>query len=222
MRLSIAGVLDPGAVARLRTLLGRGTFADGRRTAGETARRVKDNLQLDAAGPEYAEAAAVVRAALAANEVFQAAALPAVLSAPLFSRYETGMGYGAHIDNALMQGPALRTDLAWTLFLAGPEDYEGGALVLEDAEGESCIRLEAGALYLYPATTIHRVETVTRGVREVCVGWVQSLVRDPRVREMAFDLARTRTLLADGPGGDEARLLVAKTLSNLLRMHLET
>lgn len=220
MRLSIAGVLDPAALAKLRALLARGRFADGRRTAGEAARQVKRNLQLDPSGPEYGEAAGLVRDALESSDVFQAAAWPSVVSPPLFSRCEAGMCYGSHVDNALMQGPAMRADLAFTLFLSEPGDYEGGALVLEEAEGESSVRLEPGMLYLYPASTIHRVDPVTRGVREVCVGWVQSRLRDPRVRELAFDLARTKVLLA-GSGHDEARLLVAKTLSNLLRMHLE-
>lgn len=221
MRLSIAGVVDAAALARLRTLLARGRFEDGRRTAGDAARRVKHNLQLDPAGAEYGEAAEIVRQAFAASDVLQAAAWPAIVSPPLFSRYEAGMGYGAHVDNALMAGPALRADLAWTLFLSAPGDYDGGALVLEEADGESSIRLDAGALFLYPATTIHRVEPVTRGVRQVCVGWVQSRLRDPRVREIAFDLARVKALLADA-GSDEARLLAGKALSNLLRMHLET
>lgn len=221
MRLSVAGVLAPAGLGKLRALLGRGQYDDGARTAGEAARRVKRNLQLDPAGPEYREAAAIVREALEASEVFQSAALPAKLSPPLFSRCETGMGYGSHVDNALMLGPAMRTDLAFTLFLSAPDEYDGGALVLEEAEGESSVRLEAGALFLYPATTIHRVEPVTRGRREVCVGWVQSRLRDSRVRELAFDLARTKALLAEGGASDEARLLVAKTLSNLLRMHLD-
>lgn len=221
MRLSIAGVFDGAALQKLRELLGHGRFVDGRRTAGETARQVKRNLQFDPVGPEYREAAALVREALSASEVFQVAAWPLLLSPPLFSRYEAGMGYGSHVDNVLMDCPILRTDLAFTIFLSDPADYEGGSLVLEEAEGESSVRLEAGALYLYPASTIHRVDRVTGGVRDACVGWVQSRLRDPRVREMAFDLARTRPLL-ETSGDEEARLLVAKTLSNLLRMHLET
>jgi len=221
MRLAVGQVLQPAQLEELHALLGAAVYEDGRRTAGAAARRVKNNLQLPPASPAYQHAAGIVFSALEANETFQAAALPRSLSAPLFSRYEAGMGYGAHVDNALMRGPDLRTDLAFTLFLAEPGDYEGGELVLQEAEGENSIKLAAGDLFLYPATTVHRVEAVRSGRRDVCVGWVQSLVRDPRVREMAFDLARTKQLLGNEGPGAEARELVSKTLSNLLRLHIE-
>jgi PKHD-type hydroxylase len=216
MRLAIADVLTGAQLGELRAMLARGTFEDGRRTAGSAARSVKQNLQLPPGSPVYAEAAALVGATLTDNETFQSAALPRTMSQPLFSRYESGMAYGPHVDNALMQAPTLRSDLAFTLFITDPGDYAGGELVLMDAEGDSSVKLPAGALYLYPATTLHRVEAVTAGRREVCVGWIQSLVRDPRVREMIFDLARAKALAS----GD-ARDLVAKTLANLLRLHAE-
>jgi PKHD-type hydroxylase len=221
MRLAIGKVLQPAQLDEIRGLLDRAAFEDGRRTAGAAARQVKNNLQLAPASEEYRRASEIVRAALEANEAFQAAALPRAMSAPLFARYEAGMGYGAHVDNALMRGPDLRTDLAFTLFLAEPGDYEGGELVLQEAEGENSIKLEAGDLFIYPATTVHRVEAVRSGRREVCVGWVQSLVRDPRVREMVFDLARAKLLTGEGSARPEAHELLAKTLSNLLRMHIE-
>jgi len=216
MRLAIADVLTASQLEALRALLARGAFEDGRRTAGSAAGNVKRNLQLPPDSPEYAEAAALVGSALAGNETFQSAALPRIMSQPLFSRYEIGMTYGPHVDNALMQAPTLRSDLAFTLFITDPGDYAGGELVLMDAEGDNSVKLPAGTLYLYPATTLHRVEAVTAGRREVGVGWIQSLVRDPRVREMIFDLARAKSL-ASG----ETRDLVAKTLSNLLRLHAE-
>jgi PKHD-type hydroxylase len=216
MRLAIADVLTAAQLGTLRAILARGAFEDGRRTAGSAARSVKQNLQLAPGSPAYDEAAALAGAALAANETFQSAALPRTMSQPLFSRYEGGMAYGPHFDNALMQAPTVRSDLAFTLFITDPDDYAGGELVLMDAEGDSSVKLPAGALYLYPATTLHRVEMVTAGRREVCVGWIQSLVRDPRVREMIFDLARAKALAS----GD-ARDLVAKTLANLLRLHAE-
>lgn len=221
MRLAIGKVLQAAQLDELRGLLDRAGYEDGRRTAGAAARRVKNNLQLAPASAEYRRAADIVGSALDASEAFQAAALPRALSAPLFARYEAGMGYGAHVDNALMRGPDLRTDLAYTLFLSDPARYEGGELVLQEAEGENSVKLEAGDLFLYPATTVHRVEAVRSGRRDVCVGWVQSLVRDPRVREMAFDLARAKLILADHSTGAEARELLAKTLSNLLRMHID-
>jgi len=221
MRLAVGQVLQPAQLHELRALLDAAGYEDGRRTAGAAARRVKNNLQLPPASPAYRRAAGIVASALETNETFQAAALPRSLGAPLFARYEAGMGYGAHVDNALMRGPDLRTDLAFTLFLAEPGDYEGGELVLQEAEGENSIKLAAGDLFLYPATTVHRVEAVRSGRRDVCVGWVQSLVRDPRVREMAFDLARTKQLLGNEGPGTESLELVSKTLSNLLRLHIE-
>jgi len=221
MRLAIGKVLLPAQLDELGALLERAGYEDGRRTAGAAARRVKNNLQLAPASAEYRRATEIVRSALDASEAFQAAALPRTYSAPLFARYEAGMGYGAHVDNALMRGPDLRTDLAYTLFLSGPGDYEGGELVLQEAEGENSIKLEAGDLFLYPATTVHRVEAVRSGRRDVCVGWVQSLVRDPRVRELAFDLARAKLLLEGDSACAEAQELVAKALSNLLRMNIE-
>lgn len=222
MRLAIGQVLQPAQLDELRALRDEAGYEDGRRTAGAAARRVKNNLQLSPTSAGYQRAVGIIMSALEANETFQAAALPRLLSAPMFARYEAGMGYGAHVDNALMRGPDLRTDLAYTLFLAAPEDYEGGELVLQEAEGENSIKLAAGDLFLYAATTLHRVEMVRSGRRDVCVGWVQSLVRDPRVRELAFDLARTKRLLEGAESAEEARLLVAKTLSNLLRLHAET
>lgn len=221
MRLAIDQVLNAAQLAELRRHLEAGIFVDGRRTAGAAARLVKNNLQLDASTPAYKSAAGLVMAALQANETFQSAALPRAMSGPLFSRYETGMGYGAHVDNALMRGPDLRSDLAWTLFLSDPASYDGGELVLMEAEGENAIKLPAGALFLYSATSLHRVESVTRGRRDVCVGWVQSLVRDERVREMIFDLSRAKALLGTDAAQNELRYLIARTQSNLLRLHAD-
>lgn len=221
MRLAIAGLLDAAQLTELRRLLVRGRYDDGRRTAGAAARQVKNNLQLDPARPEYKAASTIVQAALLANETLQSAALPRFFSGLLFSRYESGIGYGTQVDNALMNAPQLRSDLAYTLFLAEPTEYVGGELVLKDPEGENAIKLPAGALYLYPATALHRVENVTEGRRDVCVGWVQSLVRDERIREMIFDLTRVKALLEDQPAQREARDLIARTRANLLRLHAE-
>lgn len=222
MRLAIAGVLTTAQLATLRGLLARGSWDDGARTAGAAAAGVKRNQQLRPDCAEYRRAAGLVEGALGGNETFQSAALPRIVSAPLFARYESGMGYGPHLDNALMRGPTIRTDLAWTLFLSRPEDYSGGELVLMEAEGDSAVKLDAGAMFVYPATALHRVEAVTSGRREVCVGWVQSLVRDPRVREMIFDLSRAKSLWPEGTVPAEALSLVSRVASNLLRLHVET
>ena len=221
MRLAIASVLDAAQLLELRRVIEPAAYGDGKRTAGAAARLVKNNLQLDPATPAYKNCAALVLSALQANETFQSAALPRAMSGPLFSRYEAGMGYGAHVDNALMRNPDLRSDLAYTLFLSEPSAYEGGELVLMEAEGENAVKLPAGALFLYPATALHRVDNVSDGRRDVCVGWVQSLVRDDRVREMIFDLSQAKARLEGRADQKEARDLIAKTQSNLLRLHAE-
>jgi len=221
MRLAIPNVLDAGKLVELRRLLARGRYNDGRSTAGAAARQVKNNLQLDPASAEYKAAFGIVQDALLASDALQSAALPRFFSGLLFSRYESGMNYGAHVDNALLSAPQMRSDLAFTLFLAEPAEYEGGELVLMDPEREHSVKLAAGSVYLYPATTLHRVESVRSGRRDVCVGWIQSLVRDERIREMIYDLARAKAHLQDQPAQREARDLISRTRANLLRLHAD-
>lgn len=222
MILCIGEVLAADALHEIASLLDQASFVEGRSTAGWAARDVKHNLQLAATAPQHARASAILRGALDANPTFQVAALPHTHTKFLFSRSETGMGYGAHVDNALMGDPPVRTDLAFTLFLSQPDTYEGGALVIDDAGGEQEFKLPAGAMVLYPATSLHRVETIRHGRRDVAVGWVQSLVRDPRGREMLFDLDRARRSLFERDGKTAEFDLLNKTYSNLLRMLAET
>ena len=144
------------------------------------------------------------------------AARPKKLSPLLFSRTETGMQYGVHVDDALMAG--MRTDIAFTLFLDDPDSYDGGELVIESAAGDDAIKLPAGAMIVYPATTLHRVAMVTRGQRHVVAGWARSFVRDGAQREILFDLdtARRTIFARDGKSGEFD--LISKSLANLLRM----
>lgn len=221
----IARVLDDAAVARVRGLLDAARFGEGARTAGWHARLVKDNEQADAADPAAREAAALVAAALLANPVFRAAVLPRRLRPVLFARYAAGRSYGPHVDDALMglddpAGP-LRTDVAVTVFLSPPGDYEGGALVLDTPGGEMAWRLEAGDAVAYPATTLHRVAPVARGERLAAVTWAQSLVRDPAAREILFDLDAARRAVFEREGKGVAFDLVAKSHANLLRRWAE-
>lgn len=220
MQIAIGGLIDPATLARLRGVLRHAPFIDGKATAGALARRVKHNEQLASDSAAYADVARTLEAALGAHPVLQAAAWPRRFSPVLVSRYRVGASYGPHVDNALLGDPPLRSDLAFTLFISEPADYDGGELVLQQPEGDATIKLDAGTLYLYPATTVHRVDPVTRGERLVVVGWIQSLVRDPRVRELLFDLVRARELA--GPDADpELVALLARTQSNLLRLHAE-
>ena len=218
MQISIANVLSASEVLAARAALAAALFVDGRETAGYAARLVKDNQQ--AAGGEGIDALrARLVARVKANAVFDLAARPKAIGGVLFSRYRTGHGYGAHVDNALIDG--LRTDVAFTLFLSDPASYAGGELVLETAAGEDAIKLAAGDLVVYPATTLHRVATVGNGERLAMVGWVQSLVRDAGRREILFDLDSARRALFERHGKTAEYDLLAKSAANLLRMWVD-
>lgn len=218
MLISIGNVLDYDALKALRASLDALSFVDGRATAGWSAAEVKRNRQ---AAPSVAlhTLQDKVERAIRANAVFQIAARPKQFTPILFARYSGGETYGSHVDDAIMGG--LRTDLAWTLFLQEPENYEGGELVIEGAAGEQSIKLPAGAMVLYPATTLHRVAPVTRGERLVAVGWVRSLIRSAEQRELLFDLDTARRALFAREGKTAEFDLLSKSLSNLLRMWAE-
>jgi PKHD-type hydroxylase len=219
MLIRIASLLDaPTLVSLQRALADPTLFVDGRQTAGWHARQVKRNLQARRGGA-VDDALAKIEAALLAHEVFVAAARPKAIVRLLISRYEPGMTYGTHVDDALMGG--VRTDLSFTLFLSEPESYEGGALVMDDAYGERAIKLPAGELILYPSTTLHRVEPVTDGVRLAGVGWVRSFVRDGGRREVLFDLETALRSVHEAEGKTPLFDLLAKTRTNLLRMWAE-
>jgi PKHD-type hydroxylase len=206
-------------VAALRDVLSEPhVFEDGSGTAGWRARERKRNLQaVDA--PLVAGALRKVEGALAANELFQSAAHPKAILGLLLSRYEPGMAYGPHIDDAMIGGQ--RADLSFTLFLSEPESYDGGELLIERTEGEHGFKLPAGHLLLYPATTLHRVAPVTRGSRLAAVGWVRSLVREEAQRELLFELDEAIALLRLGGDRERAMDLVLKARSNLLRRWLD-
>ena len=214
----IEQVLTPAECAALCGIARDLPFGDGRATAGKHAFEVKANDQA-VPGPALDVILAKVETALAASAIFRSAARPKALTKLILSRYRTGQTYGLHVDDALMQG--LRTDLSFTLFLADPASYDGGALVIEDHFEARAVKLNAGDVILYPATTLHRVEAVVAGERLAVVGWVQSLIRDGARREILFDLdqAVEACFAAEGKTAQFDRL--AKTRSNLLRMWAE-
>lgn len=218
MFLVIEGVIPPVEVAVLREAAGKLAFDDGKKTAGRFAREVKANDQA-APTPERDAMLARVEAALKANALFRAAARPKALTPLILSRYRQGQTYGLHVDDAIMSG--LRTDLSFTLFLADPESYDGGALIIEDPLEQRAIKLAAGDLILYPSTTLHMVEPVTKGERLAVVGWVQSLIRDHGRREMLFDLDQAVESVFAAEGKTPLFDRLAKTRSNLLRMWAE-
>ncbi len=192
MLVHVPEVLSESQVKHCRALLERARWVDGRATAGHLSAKVKNNLQIPEGSPEAREMGELIVAALERNPLFISAALPLRVFPPLFNRYEGGQAFGAHVDNAIRQVPntpfRVRTDLSVTLFLSRPDEYDGGELVVEDVYGAHQVKLPAGDLILYPATSLHRVTPVTRGVRYASFFWIQSMVRDEGARSLLFDL----------------------------------
>ncbi len=219
MQIVIADVLTSDDIVTIHAALSETRFIDGRETAGFAARVVKDNRQADARDSTLDQIRGLVARRIMENELFRIAARPKSLSPLLFSRTETGMQYGVHVDDALMGG--MRTDVSFTLFLDAPESYDGGELVIEGPAGDDAIKLPAGAMIVYPATSLHRVAQVTRGERHVVAGWVRSFVRDAAQRELLFDLDTARRTIFARDGKSAEFDLISKSLANLLRMWAE-
>lgn len=191
MILEIPEVLNPEELSQVRRTVEDAPWVDGRVTAGHQGARVKDNEQLPADGSASREAGAAILRALGRNPLFVAAALPHRILPPMFNRYRGGQQFGTHVDGSIRQlpdGTRLRTDLSCTLFLAGPEEYDGGELVIEDTYGAKSVKLPAGSMVLYPSTSLHHVTPVTRGARLCSFFWLQSLVRDNHQRTLLFDM----------------------------------
>lgn len=216
MIICIQQVLPFSGREQLLQLLEHASFVDGKTTAGWHARAVKNNLQIARSQDALLSATDIVSQASMAHELFRAAARPKQLSPILFSKYLKGMHYGSHVDDAFMGN--LRSDLSYTLFLSDPSSYDGGELVIDQTQGEQAFKLQAGDLILYPSTTLHRVEPVTRGERLAAVGWVQSCIRRADQRELLFDLERARLALFGREGKSAEFDLISKSFTNLLRM----
>lgn len=219
MLLCIGSVLSAAQLEEIKRLCVGQTFEDGARTAGWAAQGVKRNRQLSPQSRNHEAIQTLVSAALSGNAVFTAAAAPKQLRPVLVSRYETGMEYGDHVDNAMMGG--LRSDLSFTLFLNEPDDYDGGELVIEEPSGSRAIKLPAGSVVLYPSGYLHRVDAVTRGTRLVVVGWLQSLVRRTDQRQILFELETLRQQLFQKDGKTPAFDTLSRSVSNLWRMWAE-
>ena len=224
MLVAVPAVLSPDQLGEVRRLVQAGGWEDGKATAGQQSELAKRNLQLPSSDANARAAGEIILTALGANGLFMSAALPHRVFPPLFNRYDADAGHGFdnHVDNAIRYLPdrsgRIRTDLSATLFLADPDDYDGGALVVEDTYGEHAVKLPAGDMVLYPSTSLHRVEPVTRGSRVASFFWIQSMVRDDGQRALLLDMdASIRTLA--GKLGDEDPSVVALTgtYHNLLR-----
>lgn len=225
MMLQIPGVLGKDEVARLRGLIDAADWADGNATSGFQAALAKQNRQLPGDSGAALEAGAAILAALDRHPLFVSAALPARILPPLFNRYGVGDGFGDHIDNSIRRdrdGRQLRTDLSATLFLTEPEDYDGGELTVDDTYGVHQVKLAAGDMILYPASSLHRVEAITRGARVSSFFWIQSLVRDDARRALLFDMDMAIQRAGAGLGqGDAAVISLTGAYHNLLRMWAE-
>jgi PKHD-type hydroxylase len=221
MLLAIPDVLAPDEVAEARRALEAAEWVDGRATAGHQSVRVKENEQLPEDSPVARQLGERVVAALQRHPLFVSAALPLRVFPPLFNRYRGGQQFGTHVDNAIRQVPGtphrLRTDLSATLFLASPEEYDGGELVVEDTFGVHAVKLPAGHLVLYPASSLHHVRPVTRGARLASFFWIQSLVRDDAERTLLFDLDSAVQRLGQDAPDHPATLQLAGVYHNLLR-----
>ena len=215
MHVSIGTVVSDLDLRQLARDLEAMPFADGRATAGWSARTVKHNAQ---AAPDPLVDAWIERigAYISGNDVFRLAAQPKRIMGPILSRYRSGDHYGAHVDDAILDGG--RTDLAFTLFLADPSAYDGGELIIDGPGGEEMHKLAAGCLILYPATTLHRVAPVTRGTRYAAIGWVRSLIRSAERRELLFDLETARRRLFAAHGKTQDFDLLSKCSANLMRL----
>jgi PKHD-type hydroxylase len=224
--LRLSRLLAPEQVAHCREALAGGAWADGRETAGAQSRLAKRNLQLPEDAPQAESLGALILDALAANPAFMAAALPLKVFPPLFNRYGLGMGFGDHIDNAVRASPVTgaryRTDLSCTVFLSEPGEYDGGELVIESGLEPARVKLPAGDAILYPATSVHRVEPVTRGERLAAFFWVQSMVADATRRALLHDLDRAiAAARADLGDAHAAAVSLVGVYHNLVRMWAE-
>jgi PKHD-type hydroxylase len=221
MIIHIPSVLPPDEISAIRIRLDGGAWADGGSTAGFQSAQVKDNLQLPESDPVAREAADRVLRALERNPLFVSAALPHHVYPPLFNRYGTGMSFGNHVDNAVRRIPGtahrLRTDVSATLFLSAPEEYDGGELIIEDTYANQSVKLAAGDMVVYPASSVHRVLPITRGVRAAAVFWMQSMVRDDGARTLLFELDRTIRDLTVKGADRECLVRLTNTYHNLLR-----
>ncbi|WP_234194760.1 Fe2+-dependent dioxygenase [Pseudacidovorax sp. NFM-22] len=225
MMVHVPEVLSPEQVRQLRAALDAADWIDGRDSAGPQGARVKNNRQLSEQSPVAQELGGVIREALARHPQFFSAALPLRLVPPMFNRYEGGETYGLHVDGSVRTLPGgggqLRTDLSCTLFLCDPQDYDGGELEVVDTYGTHEVKLPAGDLVLYPSSSLHRVQPVTRGARVCSFFWLQSMVRDDARRGLLFELDQNIQSLRARLGETDETVALTGTYHNLLRMWAE-
>ena len=223
MVVTIPDLLNTTQLEALCSVLRQGKFVDGKLSAGADAQQLKNNLELDADAERYSALNNVVMTALVKHPEYLQTAMPAKIAAPIYARYLTGMEYGVHIDDPIMGAPGARyrSDISITVFLNAPDEYDGGELRIESAQGNQTYKLAAGSALLYPSTCYHAVTAVNSGERLVAVTWVQSHIRRADQREILIQLNQAKTLLTDDAGGDRQSASYQKInlcYANLFRM----
>ncbi|MCF8186392.1 MAG: Fe2+-dependent dioxygenase [Sulfuritalea sp.] len=222
MLLHIPNVLNATELKSLQELMAKAEWVDGKVTAGTQSAQVKRNMQLPEESSSAEAARKIVLQALSRNALFFSAVLPKKIFPPLFNQYRDGMDFGAHIDNAVrthaLSGNHVRTDVSSTLFIAPPESYDGGELVIEDTYGVQSVKLAAGDMVVYPGTSLHHVKPVTKGARIACFFWTQSMIRDDAKRTLLFDMDAAISTLRQQHGDTSAVVRLTGNYHNLIRM----
>ncbi len=231
MKICIPNALSQKEIIEIKALSLEGKVISGEKTAGFHASKVKKNLQLSPCSPAAALIGKKVIAALNAQKVFVAFAIPKHFGPIIYARYTPGMRYGVHTDNVIMQTEdrSIRSDLSFTIWLSDPESYEGGALRLHGYDEDSEYKLNAGDLFVYPSDHLHEVTEVTKGVREVIAGWVQSRVREADIRSALFDLTTLKNTqenlsvdYSHETGAQDRALLLSAAYGKIYRHFAET
>ena len=227
MLLHLPDVLTPDELQHMQATLAEAPWADGKVTAGTQSAQVKNNTQLPQQHPITHQMQEVVLQALKRNKLFFTATLPKAVFPPLFNRYGgEANSFGNHVDNAIRfihgSGERVRTDVSATLFLADPQDYDGGELVIEDTFGSQRVKLPAGHMVIYPSSSVHRVEPVTRGARVASFFWIESMVRSDEQRRLLYDLDMTLLKMRNESGDNAHTVALTSTYHNLLRMWADT
>jgi len=226
MLLRVPQVLNTEELTQMQSLLAQAAWVDGKVTAGTQSAQVKRNMQLAETGADAEAARQLVLTALGRSALFFSAALPKKIYPPLFNQYRAGMDFGSHVDNAVRthasSGMHVRTDISCTLFIADPDSYDGGELVVEDTYGQQMVKLPAGDMLLYPGTSLHHVRPVTRGVRLASFYWVQSMIRDDTQRTLLFDMDAAIVTLRQQLGDTAPVIRLTGNYHNLVRMWADT
>jgi PKHD-type hydroxylase len=219
MLITVQGILTGDQVKLVRSMLDNAKFIDGKLSAGAVARQIKNNEELDIHSQELAKLNEIVMGSLIRHPEYRNAALPMKVAAPYYARYKEGMSYGDHVDDPItVLDEPYRSDVSITVFLNDPDEYDGGELVIRTSYGENSIKLPAGDAVIYPSSSVHHINEITRGTRLVAVTWLQSLIRDPARRELLYELNQVREKMLKEAPADEATKKIDRTYVNLIRM----